>query len=97
MLGEPNPGNSANWLRIFGRRSACSLEVGVLLSKATTEGLQVSVTRKGRLFNKNAGDCKCESMSTVSDACPVPVCDTQVQLGEAPVNGGGNSDRRKVA
>ena len=45
----------------------------------------------------NAGDCKCESMSTVSDACPVPVCDPQVQLGEAPVNGGGNSDRHKVA
>ena len=33
----------------------------------------------------------------VSDVCPVPVCDSLVQQVEAPVNGGGNSDRRKVA
>jgi hypothetical protein len=36
-------------------------------------------------------------ISTVSDACPAPVCETLVQQGEAPVSGGGNPDRRKVA
>jgi len=52
------------------------------------------VTRGKRLFNKNAGDRKSERMCTVSDACPVPVCESPVQREEAPANGGGNSDRR---
>ena len=55
------------------------------------------MTRGEQLFNKNVADCKSERMSTVCDACPVLVCDILVQQDEAPVNGGGNSDRRKVA
>ena len=72
---------------MFARRGACFL----------SKGKQVSVTRGDRLFNKNAGDCKSERTSTVSDACPVVVCENLVQQVEAPLNGGGNSDRRKVA
>lgn len=64
---------------------------------SSRKGKQVAVTRGERLFNKNVADCKSERMSTVCDACPVLVCDYLVQQGEAPVNGGGNSDRRKVA
>lgn len=45
---------------------------------------------------KNAGDRKCESMCTVSDACPAAVCETLVQQGEAPQSGGGNPDRRNL-
>jgi len=54
------------------------------------------VTRGERLFNKNAGDCKSERMSTVSEACPAAVGETLVQQGEAPQSGGGNSDRRNL-
>lgn len=97
MLGEPDPRKSANWPRNFGRSGACGLEAEVLLSKATVEGPQVAVTREERLFNKNAGDRESERICTVSEACPVRVCESPFQGEEAPANGGGNSDRRKVA
>jgi len=47
------------------------------------------VTSGNGLFNKNAGDRKSERMCTVSEACPVPVCEIRFQPEEAPVNGGG--------
>jgi hypothetical protein len=59
--------------------------------------LWVAVTRGVRLFNKNVSGCKSERMCIASDSCPVPVPESPVQGEEGLVNGGGNSDRLKVA
>jgi hypothetical protein len=55
------------------------------------------VTRGLRLFNKNVANCKSESLSTVSEFCPVAVRENPVQRVEAPLNGGGNYNPLKVA
>ena len=55
------------------------------------------MTRGGRLFNKNIANCKPERVCTVGEFCPVAVREAGVQLGEAPLNGGGNYNPLKVA
>jgi hypothetical protein len=58
---------------------------------------QVAITRGERLFIKNTGHCKAEKLSTVADACSLPVPESLVQQEEGPVKSGGNSDPLKVA
>ncbi len=43
-------------------------------------GSQVTVSKGAELFNKNIGGCKVERLSTTAEACPVLVCERQVQL-----------------
>lgn len=58
---------------------------------------QIEVTRGDRLFNKNIANCCPVMACTVREAFPLLVTETQVQLGEGPVKGGGNCDLLKVA
>ena len=58
---------------------------------------QVAVTGGLRLSNNNIAGCNSVRTSTACESCPVQVPETQVQLGEGPVNGGGNTDPLKVA
>ena len=53
---------------------------------------QVAVTRGERLFTKNTGHRKAETLSTVADACSLPVPESPFQGEEGPVKSGGNSD-----
>ena len=55
------------------------------------------MTRGLRLFNKNIGGSKRESVCIAAETCPVRVPESPVQREEGPVNGGGNSDPLKVA
>ncbi len=84
MSGDPRLGKSANWPRKFARRGAC-LEKG-----------QVAETEEGRLFNKNIANRKSVRMGTVGESCPVAACQAELQLCEAPQNGGGNYNPLKV-
>ena len=77
-------------------------ELGKLALYLRKKGCQarewlVAVTRGLRLFNKNIGDCQCESMCIVAESCSVQVSETWVQPDEGPVNSGGNYDPLKVA
>ena len=42
---------------------------------------QVALTRGVRLFTKNTGPCKGESLRTGADACSLPVREARVQPG----------------
>ena len=56
-----------------------------------------AMTREIRLFNKNLGECKAETLSILAYFCPVPVPETRVQPDEGLVNGGPNLEALKVA
>ena len=56
----------------------------------------MALTREHRLFNKNAGQRKPETVSMLAEACPVTVSENRVQPDEGPLNGGGNYDPLKV-
>ncbi len=55
------------------------------------------MTRGERLFTKNTGHRKAERLSTVADACSLPVPESPFQGEEGLVKSGGNSDPLKVA
>jgi len=59
----------------------------------------VALKRRGRLFTKNTGLCKLARGGRGTDTCPVPEGEAEgfPPRGEAPVNGGRNSDGPKVA
>ena len=58
--------------------------------------------RPNRLFTKNTGLCEVERRRIGADACPVPegheegLASAKLRI-QAPVNGGGNYNRPKVA
>ena len=58
---------------------------------------QVAITRGERLFIKNTNHRRAETLSTMVDACSLPVPEHRVQPGEGLVKSGGNSDPLKVA
>ena len=61
-----------------------------------------AVKRPKRLFTKNTGLCEVERRRIGADACPVPegheerLASAKLRI-QAPVNGGGNYNRPKVA
>lgn len=57
---------------------------------------QVAETKGGRLFNKNIVNRQSARISTVGESCPVAACQAELQLREAPRNGGGNYNPLKV-
>ena len=59
--------------------------------------VEVSVTRRVRLFTKNTGHRNTERLCMVADACSLPVPECGFQSEEGLVKSGGNSDPLKVA
>ena len=59
--------------------------------------VEVAVTSGVRLFTKNTGHRRSETMSMMADVCSLPVPEDRVQSGEGLVKSGGNSDPLKVA
>jgi hypothetical protein len=57
----------------------------------------VAITSGVRLFTKNTGHRRSETMSMVADVCSLPVPEYRFQSGEGLVKSGGNSDPLKVA
>ena len=92
-------------LRRLRRERTINLrELGILAPYLRYKGSQRlltrmlgAMTREIRLFNKNLGECKAETLSILAYFCPVPVPETRVQSDEGLVNGGPNSEALKVA
>ena len=92
-------------LRRLRRERTINLrELGILAPYLRYKGSQRlftrmlgAITRGTRLFNKNLGECKAETLSILAYFCPVPVPETRVQSDEGLVNGGPNLEALKVA
>ena len=57
----------------------------------------VAVTSGVRLFTKNTGHRRAETLSMMADVCSLPVPERGIQPEEGLVKSGGNSDPLKVA